>query len=140
METGRIAKLPAVSTLDSEYYDFGEDGSEWNYTLLGALPTIVFYNGLGGQLKIARDYLIAQKKKIEDGEYDVSTTRPDKLCRFDSKGNSIEEFSQFEIFWMLLVLMFGDYGTSPRYGWINHQQIDDAILFIDWLLEGEEES
>lgn len=138
MEIKRIAKLPAVSTLDSETYDFGADDIDWNYTLLGALPIIVFYNGLGEQLKIARDYLIAQKKKIEDREYSVSTTRPDKLCGFDSKGNSTEEFSQFEIFWMLLVLIFGNYGTSPRYGWINHEQIDDAILFINWLLEGEE--
>lgn len=140
MKIERIAKLPAVSMLDSEYYGFGEDDADYNYTLLGALPTIVFYNCLGEQLEIARDYLITQKKKIKDGGYSVNTTRPDKLCGFDSKSNSTEEFSQFEIFWMLLVLMFGDYGTSPRYGWINYEQIDDAILFIDWLLKGEKES
>lgn len=128
-----VARLQAMRT-DKEYYQYGPDESEYNDTLLSALQSVVFYNCLSEQLKVAREYLLAQKQKIKDGEFDVSTVRPDSLCSFDSSGNS-NDFKQFEVFWMLLVLMFGDYGTSPRYGWINYEQIDDAILFIDWLIE-----
>lgn len=31
----------------------------------------------------------------------------------------IEAQAQLQIFWMMGVLSFGDYGTSPRYGWIT---------------------
>ena len=29
-------------------------------------------------------------------------------------------YDQLQIFWMLAVIFFGDYGTSPRYGWIEN--------------------
>ena len=132
-----VARLQAVST-DSEYYQYGLDESDSNDTLLSALQSVVFYNGLSEQLKVAKEHLLTQKQKIKDGEFDVNTCRPDCLCSFDNDGNS-NDFEQFEVFWMLLVLMFGDYGTSPRYGWINCEQIDDAILFIDWLIKDEED-
>lgn len=138
MKIRDVARLQAVSTND-EYYQYGPDESECNDTLLSALQSVVFYNGLSEQLKVARKHLLTQKQKIKDGEFDVQTCRPDCLCSFDSNGNS-NDFEQFEIFWMLLVLMFGNYGTSPRYGWINPEQIDDAVLFIDWLIEeGQDE-
>ena len=37
--------------------------------------------------------------------------------------------------WMCLVQMFGDYGTSPRYGWIERP--DDAC---EWLRERQRET
>lgn len=49
--------------------------------------------------------------------------------------------SQFEIFWMMLVLQFGDYGTSPRSGWLEMDNKNEIIKFIDDItkisLEGE---
>lgn len=29
-----------------------------------------------------------------------------------------EEMAQLQIIWMIAVLKFGEYGTSPRFGWI----------------------
>lgn len=137
-----IAKLQAMCT-DKEYYKYGPDDADSNSTILQALQDIVFYNGLSEQLKVAREHLLQVQQKIKDGAavgfdtvVSLGTSRPDSLCSFDSRGNS-NDFEQFEIFWMLLVLMFGDYGTSPRYGWINPEQISDAVLFIDWLTEAK---
>ena len=31
----------------------------------------------------------------------------------------IEWQAQLQLLWMMAVLKFGDYGTSPRYGWIT---------------------
>lgn len=134
MDIKDVARLQAMRT-DKEYYKYGPDDTDSNSTILQALQDVVFYNGLSGQLKIAREHLLQAQQKIKDGVVgNPNTSRPDSLCSFDSRGNS-NDFEQFEIFWMLLVLMFGDYGTSPRYGWINHEQISDAILFIDWLIK-----
>lgn len=35
------------------------------------------------------------------------------------------------VIWQLLVLMFGDYGTSPRYGWIDDTK--GAIAYLEEL-------
>lgn len=129
-----VARLQAMRT-DKKYYKYGPDDTDDNNTILQALQDVAFYNGLSGQLKIAREHLLQAQQKIKDGTVGNPTTgRPDSLCSFDNRGDS-NDFEQFEIFWMLLVLMFGNYGTSPRYGWINHEQISDAILFIDWLID-----
>lgn len=33
--------------------------------------------------------------------------------------DNIVDKSQLQFLWMIAVLKFGDYGTSPRYGWIT---------------------
>ena len=38
------------------------------------------------------------------------------------------------ILWQMLVLMFGDYGTSPRYGWIYNEYCNDAADFLEYIL------
>jgi hypothetical protein len=72
--------------------------------LLDALDAVVWYNGFG---EIISEW---EKLEPEDGtiraeyykhEYDAGTT------------------NQLEIIWMIAVLLFGDYGTSPRSGWIE---------------------
>ena len=35
-----------------------------------------------------------------------------------------------DLYWMLLVYSFGNYGTSPRYGWIYRDKLDDCINHI----------
>ncbi len=46
-------------------------------------------------------------KKIEDKDYDYN------IPYDDENGFSTEV-------WSIFVLMFGEYGVSPRYGWIDH--------------------
>lgn len=42
-------------------------------------------------------------------------TCPDYYCAHPA---DYESQHQLQIIWMIGVLKFGDYGTSPRYGWI----------------------
>ena len=57
-----------------------------------------------------------------------------------------ENQAQLEIFWMMAFILFGDYGTSPRSGWIEHidkfrkwvhDLTDNSIRVSE--IEGEEE-
>lgn len=53
--------------------------------------------------------------------------RPDK---WREKGNyGIDEFEG--VFWSWLVMMFGDYGTSPRFGWIENKNSEYLISVFD---------
>lgn len=68
--------------------------------LIEALDSVIWYNGHFDQIREWIDKL----KATEEG----------KLCHcpdIDDHG--------LEVFWMLCVLMFGNYGTSPRSGWIE---------------------
>lgn len=130
-----VAKLPAFSIKDYEY-QYGEKYYESSETILLALQSIVDYNCLSEELRIVRDGLLQQKKKMNGDVLScVGMTRPKDLCGLESDKYNL---SQFEIFWMLLVLMFGEFGTSPRNGYINNEQIDDAILFVNWLIDTED--
>ena len=89
--------------------------------LIGVLDSITWYNGIyEGLLKLKED-LINQKT---DGNY---------LRTDDNLKEKHEEFDndQFEIFWMMLVLLYGDYGTSPRSGWLYIENKEKIIEFID---------
>lgn len=139
VELSEVAKLPAMDTSEM-WYQWGTENTDTGDTLLSALQSVVFYNCLGEELEVAKEYLLTQQKKIRDeGGMSVSTMRPDILCPSSEEGKRKYNLEQFEIFWMLLVLMFGGYGTSPRYGWIDYSRIDDAVLFIDWLKDMDEE-
>lgn len=42
--------------------------------------------------------------------------------------DDVNEDRPNSILWMCLVMMFGNYGTSPRFGWIEHP--DDAAAWL----------
>lgn len=83
--------------------------------IIDALDCVVWYNGLYRSLVIAKEELQAA----------------DKFCyrpyRLRGDGNE-----QFEILWMLMVILFGEWGTSPRTGWIVNKEA--ACGFIDALI------
>lgn len=75
-----------------------------------ALQSVVWYNGLHEEL--------LKWKEVEP------TDIYGKIVTIDV------DDPQLQVFWMLAVKMFGDYGTAPRVGWINdiegfHKWIDD---------------
>lgn len=82
--------------------------------LLDALDSVTWYNGLAEQVlewkKIPVEPTIDGKPQIKhlysslDGE-------------------------QLEVIWMIAVSLFGDYGTSPRTGWIT--DVKGFYKFID---------
>lgn len=76
--------------------------------LLDALDAIVSYNGLGGEI-----LSWTELPKTSCGQI-----VPSKSCWSDD---------QLQVIWMLAVLLFGNYGTSPRGGWI-----EDVEGFIEF--------
>ena len=97
-------------------YDRGQyekgyaDGKADGCRFKEALEAIVWYDGHYAWLKKLRDELEA--------------------CEgFYPKPDSIEWYTEQHCIWMLLVGMFGDWGTSIRTGWI--QDIAGCIKFID---------
>lgn len=64
MDIKDVAKLQAFCT-NKEYYQYGPNDVDDNSTILQALQDVVFYNGLSGQLKIAREHLLQAQQKNE---------------------------------------------------------------------------
>ena len=85
--------------------------------LIAVLDCIVWYNDLYKPL------LEIKKMILKNSEFEYNhLLRPE--------GEDFKD-DQFEIFWMMLVLQFGDYGTSPRSGWLEMNNKDKIINFID---------
>ena len=88
-------------------------------TIEEALNSIVWYNGI-------YEVLIPLRKELEAFE-GRSYSYPD----FEKMYNLTQhECGQVQIFWMLLVLRFGNYGTSPRYGWLEMEHKEEIIKFL----------
>ena len=103
--------------------------------LIENLNSIIWYNGIyEGLWKLKEDLLKSKDygNYLSYGENDIQEKGSFPLYVYNH-----EEFdnSQFEIFWMLLVLKYGNYGTSPRTGWLELKNKKEIIEFIDTLTE-----
>lgn len=74
--------------------------------LIVALRTALRYNGLNERVK--------EWAELGPNKYRVITF----INQYDWK-NMDEGEGQLQLVWMMCVLLFGDYGTSPRFGWIE---------------------
>lgn len=70
--------------------------------LLDALDAVVWYNGCGE--------IISEWEKLEP---------EDGTIHAEYYKHGYTNTDQLEMLWMIAVLLFGDYGTSPRSGWIE---------------------
>lgn len=93
-------------------------------SLYETLRTIVWYNGHSEWLKELIKALEEKKKEETYKNY------PNPLP-------TSEWHTEKHMIWMLLVGMFGDWGTSIRGGWI--EQHDECIAFIKSIMPEEEE-
>ena len=91
--------------------------------LIDAMKNVVFYNGYEEDLKNISDYI----KYYDRDEY-YSFAYPKGIL----KRYNIDEFPN--IVWSLIVLMFGDYGSSPRFGWIDVENKDKALAFLNSII------
>lgn len=80
------------------------------------MALIVFYNGLADKVIEWRNYKQGDKPPYQTME------------ELDYEDSNI-----YEMIWMYCVLCFGNYGTSPRSGWI-----EDFDGFHKWIDEVEE--
>lgn len=112
-------------------YNFGRDVKDLDMesnmggdyvNLERAIKYLVDYNGYS---EIVQS-LLRHIYKFSKNEF---ITSPDWL----KYGNEIETVEA--IMWFLLVCMFGEYGTSPRFGWIEKR--NEAIAFLNSLLQDE---
>lgn len=87
------------------------------YDAFEAFFQVVWYNGYQGEIG---DWIEA----LERGENDC----PLEILPDDRDG--AYAFGQLQVLWMFLVEWFGDYGTSPRYGWIEKCNLDDCVEFL----------
>lgn len=79
------------------------------YSFEDAFFMSLFYNGY-------EDFTLELINYISDEKINNSIIRPDFI------NDPIRE-----LVWMILVIKFGNYGTSPRSGWISSENKDLAI-------------
>ena len=89
------------------------------------------YNGWEMHTDAMREYLADPANRDEYGRVSFP---------FDSESacvtkQDVTHDNPNSFLWMCLVQMFGDYGTSPRYGWVERP--DDAC---EWLRERQRET
>ena len=97
--------------------------------LTSAIASIVQYNGLEGSLKDIRSELDRQREDYLTLK-DIELNRD--LMMYTSSRLELYNIAQAHFIYMLLVLLYGNYGTSPRFGWIEDKE--GAAAFIDKLL------
>ena len=86
--------------------------------LIDALDSVTWYNGLAEEIVHWKD----------PGYFDESMHSLGWIWdRFNDF--PLEARAQLEIIWMICVVLFGDYGTSPRSGWIEN--IEAFYEFVD---------
>lgn len=91
---------------------------ENDYKCWNALSDVVFYQGLVP--------IIQSWKTLSPNNLFIQCPHEYNSTKYNVDANDI---AQLQIFWMIAVLKFGDYGTSPRYGWIDNEHIDE---FHNW--------
>lgn len=74
-----------------------------------------WYNGLGDDFDRVIRYLKDNSKS------DDKTIKTPDFIKTD--GSTPE----LELFWMILVEMYGDYGTSPRSGWMYADELSECL-------------
>ena len=86
-------------------------------SLIAALDSVTWYNGLA-------EYVM--KWKTDCPRVNGTIWRDETYCcgEIDSV-----IYDQLQVIWMICVELFGDYGTSPRSGWI--EDVDGFCKFID---------
>ena len=93
--------------------------------LIDALDSVVWYNGLG-------DILVKWKDNDYFDNYeDYSLSW--NMETYDSYDEDTK--AQLQVIWMMCVCMFGEYGTSPRWGWVLVENKEAFHKFIDDITE-----
>lgn len=91
--------------------------------LLWALRYAAYYNGI--------DDILKEWLKLEPNDNKIITE-----TYYNDPDLSEHEKGEIQIFWMICVLMFGDYGISPRLGWI--EDVDGFRQFIKEITRKEQ--
>ena len=77
--------------------------------IIDALDSVTWYQGIGDE--------VSSWVRIKLDKYGF-IQRPSGLN------------PQMEVIWIMCVVLFGDYGTSPRYGWVDGDNLEVFKAFI----------
>lgn len=95
---------------------------------LDSLDSVTWYNCLAEE--------IVKWKNLDNyNRYTpYGTAYPDQwLCPTMEFLINLSKDRQLEVIWMICVVLFGNYGTSPRSGWIEKK--DEFFAFIDGITQ-----
>ena len=79
--------------------------------LIDALDSVTWYNGLAEEIVHWKD------PGYFDERYDYLSWKWMRFSKFP-----LDVKNQLEVIWMICVKLFGNYGTSPRSGWIEKKE------------------
>lgn len=86
--------------------------------LIEALDLVAHYNGIAE--------LIYEWRNIEPENGGLLPIYAEQSRKYSG-----QPYDQLQIFWMICVILFGDYGTSPRSGWIDKHNVRHFREFIE---------
>ena len=101
--------------------------------IINALDSVTWYNGLAEVVLAWKDL------KLEHGSVSCPDNYGYKIPGLLSVGDK-EYLAQLQVIWMICVVLFGNYGTSPRYGWIEEKSLKEFHAFIDSITETQREA
>ena len=93
--------------------------------------SLACYNGYEEDIQ---DILKALKTAFRCDDKYKAISRPDWEKKYGDY--KIDEFGG--IFWSWLVIQYGDYGTSPRFGWLYPREAREIADFIEETLQNNE--
>lgn len=96
--------------------------------VIKALAYLSSYNGWSQMLRKIREYLVSQIEQHQKTRYWSIPFPSDIIHKYDPDLYP-------RIIWSILVEMYGDYGTSPRVGWINGETSRDALQWLSELCD-----
>lgn len=135
--------MDACDEMVNELEKYGIEEKKWDTLvdnlglsvnkIIYAIQTACYYNGLYEAFEdwIAHgDNIVAEEKKKHNRYYSINC--PLDVCPFRNCGEEIDEdvYAQLQIIWMICVLLYGDYGTSPRFGWIDSDKWSNCKDFL----------
>lgn len=82
-----------------------------------ALGNVTWYNGLA--------HAVLNWLNLQPTPGSIFLSNPDFYGADDTM-----DYYQLQVIWMIAVSLFGDWGTSPRFGWI-----EDVDGFRQWVLD-----
>lgn len=115
-----------MGTMCHDYLEKRNDFEKEYAKVLYLFSTVAWYNGM--------EDIIKEMYELEpDSETNyIIYHYYDKYFK-NEETQDLEAYYQIQVLWMMLINMFGDYGTSPRFGWI--EDIKGYKHFLKLLLE-----
>lgn len=94
-----------------------------NPEIMETLAAVTWYNGLAEKILEWKNPGV-----VDYNQHDKTHYFGEKLTAWFAQLDR-EDKAQIHLFWMMGVYLYGNYGTSPRYGWIDRWE--DFCWFID---------